>query len=157
MCATDSWGAHESFMYPIFVLKNGCDTYVAPRVILWQNIHVSIYTDNQKSLHESTSSTHETNQTTFFLDQYIHSMHPLMQNIRCRNVKATKHKHSHILETWPSCVQELANSRSSVRKFKQHIVMQGHKVGDDEAGLPTYLDSVSSFYLEHHICVKHHH
>jgi hypothetical protein len=33
----------------------------------------------------------------------------------------------------------------------------GHKVGDDEAGLPTYLDSVSSFYLEHRICVKHHH
>jgi hypothetical protein len=26
MCATVSWGAHESFMYPIFVLKNGCDT-----------------------------------------------------------------------------------------------------------------------------------
>jgi hypothetical protein len=25
MCATDSWGAHESFMHPIFVLKNGCD------------------------------------------------------------------------------------------------------------------------------------
>jgi hypothetical protein len=26
MCATVSWGAHESFMHPIFVLKNGCDT-----------------------------------------------------------------------------------------------------------------------------------
>jgi hypothetical protein len=26
MCATDSWGAHESFMHPIFVLKNGCGT-----------------------------------------------------------------------------------------------------------------------------------
>jgi hypothetical protein len=26
MCATDSWGTHESFMHPIFVLKNGCDT-----------------------------------------------------------------------------------------------------------------------------------
>jgi hypothetical protein len=25
MCATVSWGAHESFMHPIFVLKNGCD------------------------------------------------------------------------------------------------------------------------------------
>jgi hypothetical protein len=25
MCATDSWGAHESFMHPIFVLKIGCD------------------------------------------------------------------------------------------------------------------------------------
>jgi hypothetical protein len=29
MCATVSWGAHESFMHPIFVLKNGCDTYDA--------------------------------------------------------------------------------------------------------------------------------
>jgi hypothetical protein len=28
MCATDSWGAHESFMHPIFVLKNGCDTWL---------------------------------------------------------------------------------------------------------------------------------
>jgi hypothetical protein len=28
MCATDSWGAHESFMHPIFVLKNGCDIKV---------------------------------------------------------------------------------------------------------------------------------
>jgi hypothetical protein len=27
MCATVSWGAHESFMHPIFVLKNGCDIY----------------------------------------------------------------------------------------------------------------------------------
>jgi hypothetical protein len=26
MCATVSWGAHESFIHPIFVLKNGCDT-----------------------------------------------------------------------------------------------------------------------------------
>jgi hypothetical protein len=26
MCATVSWGAHESFMHPIFVLKNGCDS-----------------------------------------------------------------------------------------------------------------------------------
>jgi hypothetical protein len=26
MCAIISWGAHESFMHPIFVLKNGCDT-----------------------------------------------------------------------------------------------------------------------------------
>jgi hypothetical protein len=25
MCATVSWGAHESFMHPIFILKNGCD------------------------------------------------------------------------------------------------------------------------------------
>jgi hypothetical protein len=25
MCAIGSWGAHESFMHPIFVLKNGCD------------------------------------------------------------------------------------------------------------------------------------
>jgi hypothetical protein len=25
MCATVPWGAHESFMHPIFVLKNGCD------------------------------------------------------------------------------------------------------------------------------------
>jgi hypothetical protein len=25
MCATVSWGAHESFIHPIFVLKNGCD------------------------------------------------------------------------------------------------------------------------------------
>jgi hypothetical protein len=25
MCATASWGAHESFMHHIFVLKNGCD------------------------------------------------------------------------------------------------------------------------------------
>jgi hypothetical protein len=24
-----TWGAHEYFMHPIFVLKNGCDTYVA--------------------------------------------------------------------------------------------------------------------------------
>jgi hypothetical protein len=29
MCATVSWGAHESFMHPIFVLKNGCDTIAA--------------------------------------------------------------------------------------------------------------------------------
>jgi hypothetical protein len=28
MCVTVSWGAHESFMYPIFVLKNGCDTFI---------------------------------------------------------------------------------------------------------------------------------
>jgi hypothetical protein len=27
MCATVSWGAHESYMHPIFVLKNGCDTH----------------------------------------------------------------------------------------------------------------------------------
>jgi hypothetical protein len=27
MCATVSWGAHESYMHPIFVLKNGCDMY----------------------------------------------------------------------------------------------------------------------------------
>jgi hypothetical protein len=27
MCATVSWGAHESFMHPIFVLKNGCDRH----------------------------------------------------------------------------------------------------------------------------------
>jgi hypothetical protein len=27
MCATGSWGAHESFIHPIFVLKNGCDNY----------------------------------------------------------------------------------------------------------------------------------
>jgi hypothetical protein len=26
MCATVSWGAHESFIHPIFVLKNGCDS-----------------------------------------------------------------------------------------------------------------------------------
>jgi hypothetical protein len=26
MCAIVSWGAHESFMHPIFVLKNGCDS-----------------------------------------------------------------------------------------------------------------------------------
>jgi hypothetical protein len=26
MCVIVSWGAHESFMHPIFVLKNGCDT-----------------------------------------------------------------------------------------------------------------------------------
>jgi hypothetical protein len=25
-----SWGAHESFMHPIFVLKNGCDKTYAP-------------------------------------------------------------------------------------------------------------------------------
>jgi hypothetical protein len=25
MCAIMSWGAHEYFMHPIFVLKNGCD------------------------------------------------------------------------------------------------------------------------------------
>jgi hypothetical protein len=25
MCATVSWGAHEFYMHPIFVLKNGCD------------------------------------------------------------------------------------------------------------------------------------
>jgi hypothetical protein len=25
MCVIIFWGAHESFMYPIFVLKNGCD------------------------------------------------------------------------------------------------------------------------------------
>jgi hypothetical protein len=30
MCATDSWGAHESFMHPIFVLKNGCDNRRRP-------------------------------------------------------------------------------------------------------------------------------
>jgi hypothetical protein len=28
MCATVSWGAHESFMHPIFVRKNGCDSPV---------------------------------------------------------------------------------------------------------------------------------
>jgi hypothetical protein len=28
MCATVSWGAHESFIHPIFVLKNGCDKMV---------------------------------------------------------------------------------------------------------------------------------
>jgi hypothetical protein len=28
MCATGTWGAHESFIHPIFVLKNGCDTGV---------------------------------------------------------------------------------------------------------------------------------
>jgi hypothetical protein len=26
MCVTDSWGAHESFIHPIFILKNGCDS-----------------------------------------------------------------------------------------------------------------------------------
>jgi hypothetical protein len=26
MCAIISWGTHESFMHPIFVLKNRCDT-----------------------------------------------------------------------------------------------------------------------------------
>jgi hypothetical protein len=26
MCATIFWDAHESFMHPIFILKNGCDT-----------------------------------------------------------------------------------------------------------------------------------
>jgi hypothetical protein len=25
MCAIMTWGAHEYFMHPIFVLKNGCD------------------------------------------------------------------------------------------------------------------------------------
>jgi hypothetical protein len=25
MCAIDSWGAHESFKHPIFILKNRCD------------------------------------------------------------------------------------------------------------------------------------
>jgi hypothetical protein len=42
MCAIISWDAHESFMHPIFVLKNGCDTpplrqqprLVTPRVAL---------------------------------------------------------------------------------------------------------------------------
>jgi hypothetical protein len=27
MCATGSWGARESFIHPIFVLKNGCDRW----------------------------------------------------------------------------------------------------------------------------------
>jgi hypothetical protein len=27
MCAIMTWGAHEYFMHPIFVLKNGCDSY----------------------------------------------------------------------------------------------------------------------------------
>jgi hypothetical protein len=26
MCVIVSWGAHESFMHPIFVLKNRCDS-----------------------------------------------------------------------------------------------------------------------------------
>jgi hypothetical protein len=26
MCAIMSWGAHEYFMHPTFVLKNGCDS-----------------------------------------------------------------------------------------------------------------------------------
>jgi hypothetical protein len=29
VCVTDSWGAHEFFMHPIFVLKNGCDKLVS--------------------------------------------------------------------------------------------------------------------------------
>jgi hypothetical protein len=27
MCAIMTWGTHEYFMHPIFVLKNGCDNY----------------------------------------------------------------------------------------------------------------------------------
>jgi hypothetical protein len=26
MCAIMTWGTHEYFMHPIFVLKNGCDS-----------------------------------------------------------------------------------------------------------------------------------
>jgi hypothetical protein len=32
MCAIMSWGTHEYFMHPIFVLKNGCDIF--PSVIV---------------------------------------------------------------------------------------------------------------------------
>jgi hypothetical protein len=43
MCATVSWGAHESFMHPIFVLKNGCDKVLhqfgESRAILVDQIH----------------------------------------------------------------------------------------------------------------------
>jgi hypothetical protein len=33
MCATVSWGAHESFMHPIFILKNGCDMLQASLLV----------------------------------------------------------------------------------------------------------------------------
>jgi hypothetical protein len=36
MCATISWGAHESFMHPIFVLKNGCDKGTMGNGSQWQ-------------------------------------------------------------------------------------------------------------------------
>jgi DNA phosphorothioation-dependent restriction protein DptG len=29
VCVTDSWGTHESFVYPIFFLKNECDKLVS--------------------------------------------------------------------------------------------------------------------------------
>jgi hypothetical protein len=35
MCATVSWGAHESFIHPIFVLKNGCDTIICDKNIFF--------------------------------------------------------------------------------------------------------------------------
>jgi hypothetical protein len=34
MCATVSWGAHESFIHPIFVLKNGCDRHQLVRDVV---------------------------------------------------------------------------------------------------------------------------
>jgi hypothetical protein len=38
MCVTVSWGAHESFMHPIFVLKNGCDNFLGG--LWWQLMKV---------------------------------------------------------------------------------------------------------------------
>jgi hypothetical protein len=50
VCVIISWGAYESFMHPIFVLKNGCDTITQYGpfylfVIQWyslQNIHFNL-------------------------------------------------------------------------------------------------------------------
>jgi hypothetical protein len=33
-----TWGAHEYFMHPIFVLKNGCDTFAKDSNISVQSV-----------------------------------------------------------------------------------------------------------------------
>jgi hypothetical protein len=41
-----TWGAHEYFMHPIFVLKNGCDT----QLFYYRKSHVAMKKEKEKSI-----------------------------------------------------------------------------------------------------------
>jgi hypothetical protein len=52
MCATVSWGAHESFMHPIFVLKIGCDSQPLGRAcqLLWEQTIGGVFFMERRSM-----------------------------------------------------------------------------------------------------------
>jgi hypothetical protein len=60
MCVTVFWGAHESFMHPIFVLKNGCDNIHGT-----EKIKKPIETQKRKSI-KKIIRTEEANSSSWF-------------------------------------------------------------------------------------------